>query len=117
MQRLRALPEVEKVISMLDLVPQEQEAKSLLIEEMAMTLGPISFSPTAFLIPGHHTVPEQRAALEKLNAALDRFIDEKPGHPSEASARALRASLSNLLAELDKRTIKNDQGGAIITCG
>ncbi len=110
-QRLRALPEVEKVISMLDLVPQEQEAKSLLIEEMAMTLGPISFSPTAFLIPGHHTVPEQRAALEKLNAALDRFIDEKPGHPSEASARALRASLSNLLAELDTRTIKNDQGG------
>jgi len=109
-QRLRALPEVEKVISMLDLVPQEQEAKSLLIEEMAMTLGPISFSPTAFLIPGYHTVPEQRTALEKLNAALDRFIDAKPGHPSEASARALRASLSNLLAELDKRTIKNDQG-------
>ncbi|AEJ00399.1 hopanoid biosynthesis associated RND transporter like protein HpnN [Nitrosomonas sp. Is79A3] len=110
-QRLRALPEVEKVISMLDLVPQEQEAKSLLIEEMAMTLGPISFSSTAFLIPDHHTVPEQRMALEKLNTALDRFIGEKPGHPSEASARALRASLSNLLAELDKRTMQNDQGG------
>ncbi len=110
-QRLRALPEVEKVISMLDLVPQEQEAKSLLIEEMAMTLGPISFSSTAFLIQDHHTVPEQRMALEKLNAALDRFISEKPGHPSETSARALRASLSNLLAELDKRTIQNDQGG------
>ncbi|WP_292994729.1 MMPL family transporter [Nitrosomonas sp.] len=110
-QRLRALPEVEKVISMLDLVPQEQEAKSLLIEEMAMTLGPISFSSTAFLISDHHTVPEERMALEKLNTALDRFISEKPGHPSEASARALRASLSNLLADLDKRTIQNDQGG------
>ncbi len=110
-KRLSALPEVEKVISLLDLVPQEQEAKSLLIEEMAMTLGPISFSSTAFLIPGHHTVSEQRKALEKLNTALDRFIEEKPGHSSEASARALRASLSNLLAELDKHTIKNDQGG------
>ncbi len=110
-QRLRALPEVEKVISMLDLVPQEQEAKSLLIEEMAMTLGPISFSSTAFMVPNHHTVPEERMALEKLNTALDRFVSEKPGHPSEASARALRASLSNLLADLDKRTIQNDQGG------
>ncbi|MDO9311922.1 MAG: MMPL family transporter, partial [Nitrosomonas sp.] len=110
-QRLRALPEIEKVVSLLDLVPQGQEEKSLLIEEMAMTLGPISFSPTAFLIPDHHTVPEERMALEKLNTALDRFISEKPGNPSEASARALRASLSNLLADLDKRTIQNDQGG------
>lgn len=110
-QRLRALPEIEKVVSLLDLVPQGQEEKSLLIEEMAMTLGPISFSPTAFLIPNHHTVPEERMALEKLNTALDRFISEKPGNPSETSARALRASLSNLLADLDKHTIQNDQGG------
>ena len=110
-QRLRALPEVEKIISILDLVPQEQEAKSLLLEEMAMILGPISFSPTAFLIPDHHTVPEQRMALEKLNTALDRFIAEQPEHPTVASARALRASLSNLLARLDKGAIENDQRG------
>lgn len=110
-QRLKALPEVDKVISILDLVPQEQEAKSLLIEEMAMTLGPISFSPSAFQQPDRHTVAEQRMALEKLNIALDHFITEQPGHSTATSARALRASLSNLLAHLDKGTIENDQGG------
>lgn len=108
-QRLRALPEVEKVISILDLVPKEQEAKRVLIEEMAMTLGPISFSSTAFLNPEHHTISEQRMALEKLDSALNQFMVEQPQHTAVVSVRALRASLSNLLARLDKGSIEDNQ--------
>lgn len=108
-QRLKALPEVDKVISILDLVPQEQEAKSLLIEEMALTLGPISFSPAAFQKTDRYTVAQQRMALEKLNHALTRFIAEQPGHSAIASAHVLRSSLSDLLARLDKGAIENAQ--------
>lgn len=70
-----------------------------------MTLGPISFSPAAFQQPDRHTVAEQRMALEKLNIALEHFITEQPGHSTATSVRALRASLSNLLAHLDKGSV------------
>jgi len=106
-QRLKALPEVDKVISILDLVPQEQAAKSLLIEEMALTLGPISFSSAALQQADRHTVAQQRAALEKLNHALTQFIAEQPDHSAIASARMLRSSLLDLLARLDKGALEN----------
>jgi hopanoid biosynthesis associated RND transporter like protein HpnN len=109
-QRLNALPEVDKVISILDLVPQEQEEKSLLIEEMAMTLGPISFSSATLLNADHRTVSEQRTALEKLNITLSYFIADQPDHATAASARALHSSLTNLLMHLDKGAIENDNG-------
>ena len=100
-QLLRKLPEVDKVVSILDLVPENQEEKILLIEEMAMVLGPISFSTTAFQISDYYTVPEQRAALQKPATTLDRFMTEQPAHSSNASARKLHRSLTNLLAHLE----------------
>ncbi|UJP05556.1 MAG: MMPL family transporter [Nitrosomonas sp.] len=101
-QRLRALPEVDKVISILDLVPQQQDEKSALIEEMAMIMGPISFSPTAFLTADQYTAREQYQALEKLAAALNRFITEQPGHAAVFSAQRLHRSLTDLLIHLDQ---------------
>lgn len=114
-QRLRALPEVEKVISILDLVPGEQDEKSLLIEEMAMILGPITFSSTAFQIPDHHTIAEQRIALEKLKTALEQFVAEQPAHATAASARALHASIAGFLNHMEQRAEKNDtEAGQIL---
>ena len=43
-QRLAELPEVSKVVTILDFVPTEQEEKLSLIEEMALTMGPITIS-------------------------------------------------------------------------
>lgn len=108
-QQLGVLPEVKKVISILDLVPEKQEEKSLLIEEMAMILGPISFSSTAFLIPSPHTVSEQRMALDQLRIALSQFVAEQPEHPAAVSARALEGSLANLIAKLDKPVLENEK--------
>lgn len=100
-ERLRKLPEVDKVVSILDLVPQEQDEKSPLIEEMAMILGPITFSSTAFQITDHHTVPEQRAALQRLATVLERFTAEHPTHTAQASANKLLSSITRLLTHLD----------------
>ncbi|PSJ18572.1 MMPL family transporter [Nitrosomonas supralitoralis] len=108
-RQLKDLPEVKRVISILDLVPEEQEEKSLLIEEMAMILGPISFSPTAFLISNQYTVAEQRMALDQLRTTLSQFIAEQPEHANAASARALQASLTDLLAKLDKPLLENGE--------
>lgn len=108
-RQLRDLPEVKRVISILDLVPEEQEEKSLLIEEMAMILGPISFSPTAFLISNQYTVAEQRMALDQLRTTLSQFITEQPEHENAASARALQASLADLLTKLDKPLLENGE--------
>ena len=107
-RRLADLPEVTKVVSILDLVPNDQAAKKILIEEMATILGPLSF---AEITPGSqtpHTVEKQKEVLVKLNAALIQFVKERPSHPAEISARALSTSLTDLLTRLDKS--KADDG-------
>lgn len=101
-KRVSTLPEVKSVVSLLDMVPQQQEEKSLLIEEMAMILGPISFSPAAFLAADHYTVAEQRTALDRLRTALEHFVNEQPAHAAANSARMLHTSLTNLLLHLEK---------------
>lgn len=100
-QRLLSLPEVSRVVTILDFVPAEQEEKLALIEEMALTLGPLTF-PTVATATDSHMLMQQRAALNALGVALDRFIVERPDHPASVSARTLRASLSALLARVDE---------------
>lgn len=70
-------------------------------------LGPISFSLAAFQQPDRCTVAKRGWSW---NIALNLLL--LSNQPSAVtSAHALRASLSNLLAHLDKSTIKNDQQG------
>src|SRR5690606_29326194 len=76
-QQLAALPEVDKVVTLLDMVPDHQDEKMALIEEMAMTLGPITFAPVA---QKAIDVNAQRTALQELQLALDRLVNEQPSH-------------------------------------
>ena len=99
-QRLAELPEVSKVVTIFDLLPAEQEEKLLLIEEMALTVGPIT-NFNAGPADGRGSPISQRKSLDALAAALDRFIAERPDHPASASVRALKSSLAALLARLD----------------
>lgn len=99
-QRLTGLPEVGRVVTILDFVPAAQEEKLALIEEMALTLGPLTFAP-APPVAKQYTLVQQRAALGALSTALDRFIAERPNHPALVPARSLRASLGALLTHFD----------------
>jgi len=99
-QRLAELPEVSKVVTLLDFVPKDQDEKLVLIEEMALTMGPITLSsgtPAA----GEQASMQQRKALDELAASLDRLIAERPDDSTSVTARALRSSLGNLFAQLD----------------
>lgn len=109
-ERLKALPEVKTVVSILDLVPEDQETKSQLIAEMSMTLGPISFAT-----PSHDSNRSQvqpMAALEKLITKINDFLQEQPDYSASTSIRTLLQSLSKLKAQLlldNHSSQKNDQ--------
>nr|MBA2483472.1 MMPL family transporter [Nitrosomonas sp.] len=103
--RLEKLPEVDKVVSIFDLVPDQQENKLLLIDDMALTLGPIVFLDKSENT-GDHGIDKQLAALELLNKLLAELIAEQPGQPAATSARALHTSLTNYLAHLDSESSK-----------
>jgi hopanoid biosynthesis associated RND transporter like protein HpnN len=106
--RLAKLPEVSKVVTIQDFVPPEQEEKLLLIEEMALTMGPITISPRPEPSPGDIEA-RQRHALSALAAALDRFIKAHPDHSATETARKLKSSLASLFARLDIAS-KDEQG-------
>ncbi|MDE2388901.1 MAG: MMPL family transporter, partial [Betaproteobacteria bacterium] len=102
-KQLAALPEVNKVVTMLDFVPGQQEEKFSLIQEMALTIGPIAATPPPQIrIASDAILAEQYKALRKLTTALERFTVQHPGHPAAATAGALKSSLIRLFAELDK---------------
>lgn len=103
--RLEKLPEVDKVVSIFDLVPAQQENKLLLIDDMALTLGPV-----VFLDKSENTndygIDEQIAALHTLKKLLAELIAQQPGQPVASSASALQSSLTNFLAHLDLESSK-----------
>ncbi|MDO8437648.1 MAG: MMPL family transporter [Nitrosomonadaceae bacterium] len=99
-QRLTGLPEVSRVVTVLDFIPTAQEEKLALIEEMALTLGPLTLA-AAPPVANQYTLAQQRAALGALSTALDRFIAERPDHPALVPARSLRTSLGALLTHFD----------------
>jgi hypothetical protein len=99
-KQLTELPEVSKVLTILDFVPSEQDEKIQLIEEMALTMGPIT-TATQAPPPQGDVAAQQRTALTELAGTLDRFIAGRPDHPALATARTLRSSLAALFARLD----------------
>jgi hopanoid biosynthesis associated RND transporter like protein HpnN len=95
---LSELPEVDKVVSLLDFVPSDQEEKLQLIEEMALTVGPIDMPTQDHRVDS--SIRKQREALDALAAALDSFIAARPEHSAAPAARKLRSSLASLFEQL-----------------
>ncbi len=104
-RQLAKLPEVEKVATILDFVPSQQEEKLELIREMTLTIGtiapPVQTQPQT---SAADNVAKQRKALSTLVDTLERFIAKHPKHSAAETARALQASLTHLLDQLDKTT-------------
>ena len=112
-QQLAKLPEVTKVVTILDFVPTEQEEKYSYIQEMALTVGPIAtISPPQVRIISDVVLTEQYKALRGLIAALDRFVGKHPDHPSAITASTLQSTLANLFSQLDK--VGNDEKSKLL---
>ncbi len=97
---LAALPEVDKVISITDFIPDAQDEKLALLDDIALALGPDFFTEIA-LEQTHHTVTQQRTVLQSLHRSLKHFVAEKPDHPTTPAARELDSSIQELLSRLD----------------
>lgn len=112
-QRLAKLPEVNKVVTILDFVPAEQEEKYLHIQEMALTVGPIATTlPLQVRIKSDVVLAEQYKALRGLAAALDQFVAKHPEHSSAITASTLKSTLANLFVQLDK--VGNDEKSKLL---
>ncbi|UJO99453.1 MAG: MMPL family transporter, partial [Nitrosomonas sp.] len=112
-KRLADLPEVNKVVTVLDFVPTQQEEKFSLIQEMALTMGPIAATPPPQIrITSDTILAEQYKALRELVAALERFAANHPEHPSAVTASALKSTLTHLFAQLDR--VSNDEKSKLL---
>lgn len=88
-ERLKALPEVDKVITLGDFVPKDQEEKLAILGEVALIVLPSLTPPGVLARPDDAEVLALiKACAEKLEqAAAGRAVD----HPARRLARALGA--------------------------
>ena len=97
--RLRALPVVERAITVADFVPPDQDEKIDILFDLALMLD----VPAGRAEPRDPpTVAEQVAALRDLHDFLDRPELRRGGGPFVASARRLRAELGTFLERVER---------------
>jgi hypothetical protein len=97
--KLRALPEVARVLTLSTFVPDHQEQKLPLIQNAAKTLDPALNPPTVNPPP---TDAENVAIINSTVNALNRLADSAPG-PGAAAAKRLAADMT-ALAKADQAT-------------
>lgn len=97
--QLKALPEVDKVVTLFDLVPENQEEKLFLIEDMALTMGPVMHADSLNK-NSTPSVADLQNTIKTLIDTLDRFIAAQPEHATAEVAQKLRTTLSTLSTQL-----------------
>ena len=117
--RLRDLPHVDRVVTLADFVPEDQEEKLDIIEEVALFLGPVAApggreprpTPVESIESLQHLESELsrltvadlpvefRVAVVTLRSSLERYLARIAEGDSEGSLRALEASLLGTLPE------------------
>ena len=93
-RRLEGLDEVDEALTLHDFVPEDQEEKLALIDEMSLFLSPLLVPPEKTAPPGDD---ERRAALVELRGKLESLLtaategtDDPVAAPARRLARALQ---------------------------
>ena len=103
-KKLAALPTVDKTVSLFDFVPDDQETKLGIIDEMIMTLGPQSqFFPQLKL------GTDPRPSFTRMIATIDATLPKKSKPAEIQSLQAFKHELQDVLVELDAR-LQPDRG-------
>lgn len=90
-KRLAAVPGVERVVTLSDFVPQDQDAKREVLSDLALLLPPTAGGAVA------PSADDERAALESLAADLRATVATPRDAALEASARRLGAAVARFL--------------------
>ncbi|HEY5656705.1 MAG TPA: MMPL family transporter [Myxococcota bacterium] len=97
-ERLREVDEVDRVLTIADFVPEDQDEKLGIIEDVSLFLEPL---PAPDSGAARVTAREQISALRKLERELGRLLAARNISPDlRASAGALRAQLGPYLDSL-----------------
>jgi hypothetical protein len=96
-ERLRGLDVVERVVTVADYIPSDQDEKLDIIGDVRMFLAPEP-GPDGAVRPA--SLDEQLAALHGLEVEIERLIGEGAPDELEPQARRLRDSLTAYLAKL-----------------
>jgi hopanoid biosynthesis associated RND transporter like protein HpnN len=99
-QQLAQIDTVDKTISLFDFVPENQEDKLAIIDEIALMLGA---QPQRF--PELQPDPAPENGIRKLIQAIDTVLPAKTDAKEIESLTALRKELRDIQVELDARQI------------
>jgi hypothetical protein len=103
-KQLQSLSTVDKTVSLFDFVPDQQEDKLAIIDEMAMTLGQQGQSFPQ-LKAGDDPVP----SIKRMIAAIDANLPKKTNPAEIKSLQNFKQELLDVMVELDAR-LQPDRG-------
>lgn len=103
-KKLETLATVDSTVSLFDFVPDNQDEKLEIIDEMVMTLGSQS-QP----FPQLKTGTDLRPSIERMIAAIDTNLPKKTRSEEVQSLLAFKRQLQDVLTELDAR-LQPDRG-------
>ena len=103
-KQLQSLSTVDKTVSLFDFVPEQQQDKLAIIDEMAMTLGQQGQSFPQ-LKAGDDPVP----SIKRMIAAIDANLPKKTNPADIKSLQNFKQELQDVMVELDAR-LQPDRG-------
>jgi uncharacterized protein len=98
-QKLSALPSVSQTVSLFDLQPADQDEKLMLIEELALMLG-----PQVQHFPQLKTDPNPAAGISHLIKTIDSLLSHQSNARDRAALSGLKKELQEILTELEGRS-------------
>jgi hopanoid biosynthesis associated RND transporter like protein HpnN len=101
-QKLSALPEVDKTVSLFDFQPRDQDDKLALIEEMSLMLGAQIQS-----FPALQEDPDPVPAINRLIQTIDSILPQKTDDRERTALSGFKKELQDILIELDARQQPN----------
>lgn len=101
-QKLNQLASVENAITIFDYVPEDQEEKIAILEELALVLG---LQMTQFPPLHEDTIENHTLALKNLQKTIDKKLADLPDSPLSESLRLLGADLGQFLVKLESDPI------------
>ncbi|MGZ8165689.1 MAG: MMPL family transporter, partial [Methylobacter sp.] len=96
-RKLRQLKSVKNAITIFDYIPDNQEAKLAIIEDLSLVMG---LQLTTFPPVQKSSAEDNVAALEKLKQAIDRYLTENPDSELSKTLHRLREDLDRFLSTL-----------------
>ena len=101
-QKLKQLDSVENAITIFDFVPETQEEKMAIIEELSLLMG---LQLTKFPPVHEDSIENHTLALKNLQKAIAKKLAVMPDGPLPASLRPLAEDLEQVLVKLEPESI------------